>query len=210
MTSTSTAHSVNGSRYNRSGSEPTPLPTPRWRPARGTVGALGHTLNRLGSKQGLRWSVCLCAVLQLSTLLMNREAENGTWWTGIVLYIAAASLFGWSVAVQKRSRPACNSVKKPLLILIRSGPYRLIRHPIYTSFLLAWLAGVFVSGQPWLLLSVLWMGLCYHLAARRKEEEYATSDLAEDYKDYLDDTGRFLPDPRCHIARLLFRIASKL
>jgi protein-S-isoprenylcysteine O-methyltransferase Ste14 len=79
--------------------------------------------------------------------------------------------------------------------LTQRGPYRLIRHPIYTAYLLVWLAGPVIAAQPWLLLTTLWMASLHYYAARQEEQQFARSDLAGDYAVYRRGTGMFVPSP---------------
>ena len=77
--------------------------------------------------------------------------------------------------------------------LCEEGPYRYIRHPIYLSYALAFLA-VLIAQPHWvtalgfLVNFILAMG-----AARSDEREIACSALAADYQAYRQRTGMFLP-----------------
>jgi len=53
--------------------------------------------------------------------------------------------------------------------LTTAGPYRLVRHPIYAAYLLAWCGGAIISAQFWLLGAVICMG-CFYLSAAWQEE----------------------------------------
>src|SRR5262249_2202493 len=77
--------------------------------------------------------------------------------------------------------------------LTQTGPYRVIRHPIYSAYLLAWLAGPIIAAQPWLLLTTLWMVILHYLAARQEERSFGASSFAQDYQSYRRRTGMFLP-----------------
>ena len=73
------------------------------------------------------------------------------------------------------------------------GPYRWVRHPLYVSYLIAYLA-VLVALPHWLTAAVFVanIGLFVH-AARNDEQHIAASALAADYAAYRERTGRFLP-----------------
>jgi protein-S-isoprenylcysteine O-methyltransferase Ste14 len=77
--------------------------------------------------------------------------------------------------------------------LTTAGPYRLVRHPIYAAYLLAWCAGAAIAGQPWLLAPVLGMGLFYVSAARQEETSFLASAFAIPYSEYRRRTGMFVP-----------------
>lgn len=77
--------------------------------------------------------------------------------------------------------------------LVTSGPYRWIRHPMYTGF--------FIIGIGFLLLSANWLvGLLYlgsllvmYLARVRAEEEMMIGRFGDEYRRYMQRTGRLLP-----------------
>lgn len=111
----------------------------------------------------------------------------------LVLYVVALVLFLQSFKA---------NLKKPLTLaysqdtpehLVQVGPYRFVRHPFYTSYTLAWLAGVVGSGQWILLVSVAIMFYLYFRAARLEEEKFASSQLGESYREYKIRTGMFFP-----------------
>jgi protein-S-isoprenylcysteine O-methyltransferase Ste14 len=157
------------------------------------------------AKAWLVASAGVCAVLQLTTILASTLSAPTARGTAMVLYGCAAALYGWSLATHGRGRPAFAFSPVTPRLLVRAGPYRLVRHPIYTAYLLAWLAGPVLSGEPWLLGTTLCMAAWYYRAARQEEREFAAGDLAEEYKAYRDQAGMFFPDPRYPLARLLFR-----
>jgi protein-S-isoprenylcysteine O-methyltransferase Ste14 len=75
--------------------------------------------------------------------------------------------------------------------LITHGPFRWVRHPIYTGVLLSALGACLISGS-WLALA-FWLCLCalFDLKARREE-----AWLAQRYSQYLEyrkRTRKFLP-----------------
>jgi protein-S-isoprenylcysteine O-methyltransferase Ste14 len=77
--------------------------------------------------------------------------------------------------------------------IVTWGPYSRIRHPFYTSFVLALLAGALVA-PGWGTLGMLLMGVfALALTARREERRLLSSSLGNVYRDYMRSTGRFLP-----------------
>jgi protein-S-isoprenylcysteine O-methyltransferase Ste14 len=75
--------------------------------------------------------------------------------------------------------------------LVRHGPYRWIRHPMYTSLMLAGLAAARLAGDglTWLALG----GLVAVLFAKSGVEERALAARFPDYQDYRRRTRRFIP-----------------
>jgi protein-S-isoprenylcysteine O-methyltransferase Ste14 len=77
--------------------------------------------------------------------------------------------------------------------LITRGPYRWIRHPMYTS--------LFLLGLGWLLLCANWfigaplmVAILLLMVVRVKKEEAMLIEVfGKDYLTYMQETGRFLP-----------------
>ena len=77
--------------------------------------------------------------------------------------------------------------------MVKSGPYRWIRHPIYTAYLANYLGGGLLAGNiiltvvPTILFGIL-------VALRVKPEEGAMIEqFGNEYQKYMKNTGRFLP-----------------
>ena len=78
--------------------------------------------------------------------------------------------------------------------IVSKGPFSVIRHPFYTSYLIGYSAVFFdqVSVASVVLGLLLWV--CYLLAARNEEAAFLNdSNLKKAYERYTQGTGRFLP-----------------
>ena len=76
--------------------------------------------------------------------------------------------------------------------LIRRGPYRFIRHPIYTGMLVALLATATVERQVSGLLGfALFLFALYRKA--RREESFLSEEFGPAYVEHSEHTGMFLP-----------------
>ena len=112
---------------------------------------------------------------------------------GLGFYLASLLLF-WACIRANRRRPLSLAFSADLPEhLTTYGPYRYVRHPFYTSYSLAWIAGVVASEQWWLAVSVLVMGVIYRRAAEVEERKFLASPLAAEYERYRRSTGMFLP-----------------
>jgi protein-S-isoprenylcysteine O-methyltransferase Ste14 len=75
--------------------------------------------------------------------------------------------------------------------LVDTGPYRYVRHPLFTSFLMI-ATGLFLVNPALItLLIVIYAFIDFSQAARK--EERLLSEKLPDYADYMERTGRFLP-----------------
>ena len=77
-------------------------------------------------------------------------------------------------------------------VLITTGPYSRIRHPIYALSSLLMLATVVALATPLLLLMAVFHLILLQLEARR-EEKYLVDTHGPAYSEYVNRTGRFLP-----------------
>jgi protein-S-isoprenylcysteine O-methyltransferase Ste14 len=76
--------------------------------------------------------------------------------------------------------------------LIRTGPYRLVRHPIYTGLILA-IIGTAVAVDAWR--GVLAVALCIESFVRklRAEERWLTEEFGEEYLRYRREVKALVP-----------------
>jgi protein-S-isoprenylcysteine O-methyltransferase Ste14 len=75
--------------------------------------------------------------------------------------------------------------------LVTTGPYRYVRHPIYTGMLLALLGTVLVNGPVWLLALVGMAIYCVYSA--RTEESLMLQQFPEQYAGYRRHTKAIVP-----------------
>ena len=76
--------------------------------------------------------------------------------------------------------------------VVDTGPYRWIRHPSYTGFLLA-LAGVMLAYANWLAPIGVLPALAGFLYRIQVEERVLSADLGDSYRSYMRRTKRLLP-----------------
>ena len=77
--------------------------------------------------------------------------------------------------------------------LITDGPYRWIRHPMYSAFYLLHIAVFFLTTN-WFI-GVTWLaGLTAIILLRvKREEAMLLSTFGSEYRSYIENTGRFIP-----------------
>ena len=130
--------------------------------------------------------------LQL-VVIASRTAHWPSFAVALGAYLAAASLYGWCVTTTRRRRLSLAFSRDKPEFLLADGPYRIIRHPFYSSYLLYWAAGVVAARDPWLALTILPAGGSFLWAALREERKFAASPLASAYQAYRARTGMFVP-----------------
>jgi protein-S-isoprenylcysteine O-methyltransferase Ste14 len=77
--------------------------------------------------------------------------------------------------------------------IVTWGAYAKIRHPFYTSFLLAFSAAALYSPQLVTLCALLWGGIALNVTAAREETRLCQSEFGSEYQQYIERTGRFVP-----------------
>ena len=76
--------------------------------------------------------------------------------------------------------------------LIRSGPYRFIRHPIYTGILIGVFGTLLEDGEMRSLVALAMIWLSFYFKARR-EESFLSQEFGSGFAEHQRQTGMFLP-----------------
>lgn len=118
----------------------------------------------------------------------------GARWSGaLALLVLSAGLFAWTVGATRRTPPTLAFDTDQPAFLLRHGPYRLVRHPFYLSYLLYWTGTAMAFGGPWPWLTPAVMAAVYWRAAMLEERKFRRSDLAAAYETYRAQAGLFWP-----------------
>jgi protein-S-isoprenylcysteine O-methyltransferase Ste14 len=110
---------------------------------------------------------------------------------GSILVVASLLLFGASV---QRFRAARTPVpaRKPTTAIVRTGPYRFSRNPIYLAFSLLQL-GIAVWVNTWWLVATLAAAIAtVHYVVIPREERYLEARFGAEYRDYRASVRRWL------------------
>ena len=109
----------------------------------------------------------------------------------LVLLAASAALFLWTLLHNRLGNFNIRPVPKPLGLLVTSGPYRWIRHPMYTAVLLGagGLACLAQPGLAWL----VWAFLAGVLFVKSVLEERWMRERHPSYGAYCAHSKRFVP-----------------
>ena len=75
--------------------------------------------------------------------------------------------------------------------LVRSGPYRVVRHPIYSGLLLALIGSAVATGPGWLSAAI--GGGAYFVMSMRVEEADMAAWFPDEYPEYVKQTKRLIP-----------------
>ena len=112
---------------------------------------------------------------------------------GAACLLASLGLFGWArVSISGRFFSYLGSRDTPQFVFT-GGPYAYLRHPFYTSYLLALLGGCLMFPGVLSLAGAAAGAAGMYGASRFEEGKFAKSPLAAEYAAYMQRTGRFFP-----------------
>jgi protein-S-isoprenylcysteine O-methyltransferase Ste14 len=112
-------------------------------------------------------------------------------WTGVAIMIVGLAIAVWA-RVHLGSNWSGVVTLKEGHELIRTGPYRNIRHPIYTGILIGFLGNAIVNGQVRGLIAVAIIWASFFIKARR-EEAFLAQEFGPKFDEHTQRTGMFLP-----------------
>ena len=142
----------------------------------------------------LVWAGALLVFFKLGGPLSHPllPASAGMDWTGVALAVAGLAFTWWARLHLGRDWSAAVTLKENHR-LVRSGPYAVTRHPIYTGILIAFLGSAMVydaSPQALLGLALVAFGFALKL---RQEERFLTQRFGDAYEEYRAEVPALVP-----------------
>lgn len=114
---------------------------------------------------------------------------------GLIGFAGAVATHGWTHKELAANWSPVLEIREDHC-LVTTGPYRLVRHPMYAGFLLwAWSQGFALSNWLVLVAGVASFALMY-LARVRHEEALLREAFGAEYNAYVSRTGRLFPSRR--------------
>jgi len=131
----------------------------------------------------------------LGTLFLNfrNPLPFGNAIASAALLLAALSIYEWARRTVRDRRFHLAWTGDVPEAVCDQGPYRHIRHPFYSSYILAFVAVAVAYPGPISLAILLLNVVLFVHAAVTDERDLANSELAPDYAAYRTRTGMFLP-----------------
>jgi|SRR5215204_48809 len=114
-----------------------------------------------------------------------------TRWAGVALLVVASLLMIW-VFRSLGSNLTDTVVTRQKHTLVLHGPYRWIRHPLYTTVVLLSVAIALICANWFLILTGI-LTFVVLVIRTRTEERNLLARFGDGYQAYMDRTGRFLP-----------------
>lgn len=148
---------------------------------------------RFGRYAGFRLVVIVLVAVAFRIGAVPRHAAIGGPWAkgvGLCLYALGLALAiwarvhigrNWGMPMSQKSEPE----------LITTGPYRTIRHPIYSGLILALVGSAVATSLLWLAVAVPLAG--YFVYSARAEERYMTERFPDAYPAYQQSSKMLIP-----------------
>jgi protein-S-isoprenylcysteine O-methyltransferase Ste14 len=143
---------------------------------------------------GIRVAVIVAVLLlvRLRVLQGHRAGTTDPWLQGIglALFVLGLALAVWARVYIGRNWGMPMSEKADPE-LVTTGPYRVIRHPIYSGIILAMIGTAVAVSLYWLIAVALLGG--YFVYSATREERYLTERFPEAYPRYKKSTKMLIP-----------------
>jgi protein-S-isoprenylcysteine O-methyltransferase Ste14 len=123
-------------------------------------------------------------------LLVKIPALQADLWALIVSFIGLALGF-WAVVTMKLDNLSVTPDVKQDAHMVVAGPYKVIRHPMYSAVLLTFLP--FVLNRPSLFLSIVFLLLLTTLVIKLNYEESLLKNHFKEYEEYAKHSWRLIP-----------------
>lgn len=156
------------------------------------------------SKEGRLFAVMLRLPAVLAFLLLCVYIMHPSWldwarlhlpdsvrWFGAAASVAAVGFLYWVFSSLGANVTATVTVR-PRARLVSRGPYRWIRHPLYTGGSFLWLSLSLLTDL-WIFAPFLACSLILLVRRTPLEERELLRHFGEEYRRYMDRTGRFFP-----------------
>ena len=118
----------------------------------------------------------------------------GLRWAGVGFLVAGALMLAWTFRSLGKNLTD-TVVTRRQHTLVQHGPYRWIRHPLY-SFAALLVAALSLIAANWFFFVVGAVLLSLLIMRTRTEEEHLVARFGDSYRQYMERTGRFVPRVR--------------
>ncbi|MGH2618971.1 MAG: methyltransferase family protein [Anaerolineales bacterium] len=143
-----------------------------------------------GSKPILSYGLVAIQLLSLGLIALTGPLFAAH--PALLVLEGAAGLLGlWAIGTMGIDNFNVTPDVKPRARLVTRGPYRLIRHPMYTALLAGALALVLDAFSP--LRLALWLALLTDLMVKLNYEERLLSRELEGYSTHIQRSKRLIP-----------------
>jgi protein-S-isoprenylcysteine O-methyltransferase Ste14 len=112
-------------------------------------------------------------------------------WVGFVLGILSVIFWTWT-QIHLDTQWSAQLQLKESHHLVTSGPYASIRHPLYLA-MMGWSIAVALLTANWIFTAVSALAIAGVIWRTPKEEQMMIDTFGDEYRTYMQRTGRFFP-----------------
>jgi protein-S-isoprenylcysteine O-methyltransferase Ste14 len=112
-------------------------------------------------------------------------------WSGFALGLISVIFWTWT-QIHLDTQWSAQLQLKQSHHLVVTGPYVHMRHPLYTA-MLGWAVAVSLLTANWIFVAVCALSIAGLLVRIPKEEQMLIEAFGDEYKTYMQRTGRFFP-----------------
>jgi protein-S-isoprenylcysteine O-methyltransferase Ste14 len=148
---------------------------------------------RWGQFAGFRVAALLIVLLLVRAKVLKGHAVTTDDWLegiGLAIFVAGLALAVWARLYLGRNW-GMPMTQKDEPELVTTGPYRKVRHPIYSGIILA-MVGTAVAVSVYWLIAVALLG-AYFIYSAFMEERYMAGQFPDSYPDYKRSTKMLIP-----------------
>jgi protein-S-isoprenylcysteine O-methyltransferase Ste14 len=138
------------------------------------------------------WSMVFAFMINPAWINWSRvDLPEWVRWVGIGMGVVSMLLAYW-VFSSLGNNVTPTVVTRTRHSLVTSGPYRWVRHPLYSMGMLAYL-GYALIAENWLIALLAVLGFIILNIRLPKEEARLIAAFGDEYRAYMQRTGKFLP-----------------
>ncbi|CEG79379.1 hypothetical protein RMATCC62417_13857 [Rhizopus microsporus] len=156
------------------------------------------TLQTAGDDRGTTRLLLLSYLIAITTplvclLLLDTTTAMSDYvkWTGLGIMLSAIFFLRWATTVNPFYLPSLSTTDDQFICT--DGPYKLIRHPGYCAFIVAWFGFGLTTGS-WIAFFIIFLLLSFvYLLRIQAEEQMMLDRFGVDYQQYMNETYRIIP-----------------
>lgn len=126
-------------------------------------------------------------------ILWPMERANAPLAIALALFAVSGVIFFWALRESSAARLKLAFDPEGPTSVLATGPYRYVRHPFYTSYIIYWLACAVATGHPLNIAFLVLMTGLYIYVATDEERSFQSTPLAASYARYRETAGLFWP-----------------
>ena len=134
--------------------------------------------------------------LGFTSPMYNRQVSAVIEAVATVLSVGSIALIAYTLGTHRRRLSLWHQKNDAPEEIVTYGAYRYVRHPFYSSFILALTATAILSLTPWALVTSIFGVMMLNYTAALEEKKLAGSEYGSQYQKYIEHSGRFMPKVR--------------